>query len=220
MSADRIARRTLDRAPRSARPRTRVRRRRLVDGRHARRAGGSAARRAPRVDGRHLVAVARLAGHATPTSTTRRAGSSRCSATWASQPGDAVAFQLPNWREAVVSFAALAMGGYVVVPIVHIYGRKEVAFILEQSGAVAYISPLAYGHVDYGAIVETAAPPSLRLHVVVDDAEIPPRSSGVARIGWAACADREAGDRPPGGASPRTSRCSRTRPGRPAIPRA
>jgi len=73
------------------------------------------------------------------------------------QPGDAVAFQLPNWREAVVSFAALALGGHVVVPIVHIYGRKEVAFILEQSGAVAYISPLEYGQVDYGTIVETVA---------------------------------------------------------------
>jgi non-ribosomal peptide synthetase component E (peptide arylation enzyme) len=57
------------------------------------------------------------------------------------QPGDTVAFQLPNWREAVVSFAALALGGFTVVPIVHIYGRKEVAFILEQSGAAAYISP-------------------------------------------------------------------------------
>ena len=53
------------------------------------------------------------------------------------QPGEAVAFQLPNWREAVVSFAALALGGYVLVPIVHIYGRREVAFILEQSGAAA-----------------------------------------------------------------------------------
>lgn len=106
------------------------------------------------------------------------------------QPGDAVAFQLPNWREAVVSFAALALGGYVVVPIVHIYGRKEVAFILEQSGAVAYISPLAYGHVDYRAIVETAAPASLRLHVVIDDGELPPSSIDLARIGWADCAER------------------------------
>jgi acyl-CoA synthetase len=106
------------------------------------------------------------------------------------QPGDAVAFQLPNWREAVVSFAALALGGYVLVPIVHIYGRKEVAFILEQSGAAAYVSPLAYGHVDYGAIVETAAPASLRLHVVVGDAEVPPSSTSLARIGWAACAQR------------------------------
>jgi acyl-CoA synthetase (AMP-forming)/AMP-acid ligase II len=107
------------------------------------------------------------------------------------QPGDAVAFQLPNWREAVVSFAALALGGYVLVPIVHIYGRKEVAFILEQSGAVAYISPLAYGHVDYGAIVETTAPASVRLHVVVGDAEVPPSSTGLARIGWAACTERK-----------------------------
>jgi acyl-CoA synthetase (AMP-forming)/AMP-acid ligase II len=107
------------------------------------------------------------------------------------EPGDAVAFQLPNWREALVSFAALAMGGYVVVPIVHIYGRKEVAFILEQSGAVAYISPLAYGHVDYGAIVETSAPASLRLHVVVGDAQVEPRSTGLARIGWAASGDRK-----------------------------
>jgi acyl-CoA synthetase (AMP-forming)/AMP-acid ligase II len=107
------------------------------------------------------------------------------------EPGDAVAFQLPNWREAVVSFAALALGGYKVVPIVHIYGRKEVAFILEQSGAVAYISPLAWGHVDYGAIVDTAAPASLRLHVVVGDAGVPPSSNRLARIGWTACAERK-----------------------------
>jgi acyl-CoA synthetase (AMP-forming)/AMP-acid ligase II len=107
------------------------------------------------------------------------------------QPGDAVAFQLPNWREAVVSFAALAMGGYVLVPIVHIYGRKEVAFILEQSGAVAYVSPLAWGHVDYAAIVETAAPASLRLHLVVGDSAAAPSRAGLTRIGWTACAERK-----------------------------
>ena len=49
------------------------------------------------------------------------------------EPGDVVAFQLPNWREAVVAFYGLAMGGYVLVPIVHIYGPKEVRFILGQS---------------------------------------------------------------------------------------
>jgi len=107
------------------------------------------------------------------------------------QPGEAVAFQLPNWREAVVSFAALALGGYVLVPVVHIYGRKEVGFILEQSGAAAYISPMAYGRVDYGEIVETAAPASLRLHVVVDSAQARPGSSGLARIGWEACDEQK-----------------------------
>lgn len=104
------------------------------------------------------------------------------------QPGEVVAFQIPNWREAVVSFAALTMGGYVLVPIVHIYGRKEVSFILHQSGAVAYISPASHGHVDYTAIIDEAAPASLRLHVVVGDGAAPPASSGVTRLGWDAVA--------------------------------
>jgi acyl-CoA synthetase (AMP-forming)/AMP-acid ligase II len=107
------------------------------------------------------------------------------------QPGEAVAFQLPNWREAVVSFAGLALGGYVLVPIVHIYGRKEVAFILEQSGAAAYISPRAFGHVDYAGIVETAAPAALRLHVVVGADAVEPGGSRVERIGWEACSERK-----------------------------
>jgi len=103
------------------------------------------------------------------------------------EPGEAVAFQLPNWREAVVSFAALALGGYVLVPIVHIYGRKEVSFVLEESGAAAYLSPLAYGHVDYGEIVESAAPGSLRLHVVVGEVDDRPRRPGPPRVAWDAC---------------------------------
>ncbi len=108
------------------------------------------------------------------------------------EPGEAVAFQLPNWREAIVSFVALALGGYVLVPIVHIYGRKEVGFILEQSGAAAYVSPLAYGHVDHAAIVATAAPASLRLHVVVDDDGQASAGAGrVARVAWSACTSVE-----------------------------
>lgn len=103
------------------------------------------------------------------------------------RPGEVVAFQMPNWREAVVAFAALAMGGYVLVPIVHIYGSKEVSFILEQSGAAAYLSPAAYGHVDYVRIVDEVAPPSLRLHVIVGDAEVGLPPAGVARRPWSDC---------------------------------
>jgi acyl-CoA synthetase (AMP-forming)/AMP-acid ligase II len=76
----------------------------------------------------------------------------------------------------------------VLVPIVHIYGRKEVAFILEQSRAAAYVSPPAYGHVDYAAIIEAAAPASLRLHLVVGDADAPPSGTGPERVGWGAAA--------------------------------
>ncbi len=103
------------------------------------------------------------------------------------RPGEAVAFQIPNWREAVVAFAALALGGHVLVPIVHIYGRKEVSFILEQSRAVAYISPRSYGHVDYGEIVETSAPDSLRVHVVVGEGGATKAVAGIVRVDWQAC---------------------------------
>ena len=97
----------------------------------------------------------------TPTSTPTRCGSSPRSRDAGLEPGDVVAFQLPNWREAVVAFYGLAMGGYVLVPIVHIYGPKEVRFILGQSGARAYISADRYGHVDYLDIVDGAAPDEL-----------------------------------------------------------
>jgi acyl-CoA synthetase len=100
------------------------------------------------------------------------------------EPGEAVAFQLPNWREAVVAFAGLAMGGYVLVPIVHIYGRKEVSFILGQSGASAYISPSAWGHVDYASIVASDVSPDLRLHILVGEGGAPPPPAAVARAAW------------------------------------
>jgi len=102
------------------------------------------------------------------------------------EPGDVVAFQLPNWREAVVAFYGLAIGGYVLVPIVHIYGPKEVRFILGQSRARAYISADRYGRVDYLDIVDGAPAgsfPDLALHVVVGtpDGQPPAR---VRRIAW------------------------------------
>jgi acyl-CoA synthetase len=86
------------------------------------------------------------------------------------EPGDVVAFQLPNWREAVVAFYGLAMGGYVLVPIVHIYGPKEVRFILAQSGARAYLSADRYAHVDYLDVIDGVGPeelPDLELHLVI-----------------------------------------------------
>jgi acyl-CoA synthetase len=102
------------------------------------------------------------------------------------EPGDVVAFQLPNWREAIVAFYGLAMGGYVLVPIVHVYGPKEVRFILGQSGARGYISADRFGHVDYLGIIDGAASDGLaglQLHVVVgsDHGGAP---DSVRRIHW------------------------------------
>jgi acyl-CoA synthetase (AMP-forming)/AMP-acid ligase II len=97
----------------------------------------------------------------------------------------------------VVAFTALAMGGYVLVPIVHIYGRKEVAFILEQSGAVAYISPASFGHVDYLEIVDQSAPSGLRLHVVVADEDPQPAPAGMTRVRWNVLSELEPVDQLP-----------------------
>ena len=100
------------------------------------------------------------------------------------EAGAVVAFQIPNWREAVVAFTGLAMGGYILVPITHIYGRKEVSFILDECGAEAYISPMAYGHVDYSDIVAHHAPSSLQLHLVVGECADRPTPKGIRRRAW------------------------------------
>jgi len=73
-------------------------------------------------------------------------------------PGDLVAFQLPNWVEAAVTFYACAMLGVTLVPIVHFYGPKEVGFILRQSGARALINVAAMGQRDYYADLEGIRP--------------------------------------------------------------
>ncbi len=70
-------------------------------------------------------------------------------------PGDMVAFQLPNWVEAAITFYACSILGATIVPIVHFYGPKEVGFILRQSGARALITTSTYGKRDYLAELAT-----------------------------------------------------------------
>ncbi len=64
-------------------------------------------------------------------------------------PGDVVAFQLPNWVEAAITFYACAMLGVTLVPIVHFYGPKEVGFILRQSRARALVIVASIGSRSY-----------------------------------------------------------------------
>ena len=60
-------------------------------------------------------------------------------------PGDVVAMQLPNWMEAAAVFWASAFLGAVVVPIVHFYGPKEVAYILEATRPKAFFAADRFG---------------------------------------------------------------------------
>jgi acyl-CoA synthetase len=71
-------------------------------------------------------------------------------------PGDVVAFQLPNWAEAIACFYAMFALGVVIVPVVHIYGPKEVAHILRQSKARAFVTADSFGRQDYLANLEDA----------------------------------------------------------------
>src|SRR5215469_4143251 len=88
-------------------------------------------------------------------------------------PGDLVAFQLPNWVEAAVTFYACTIVGVTLVPIVHFYGPKEVGFILRQSGARALLTVARIGQRDYLADLATVRDelPELRLVVVVGDVD-------------------------------------------------
>src|SRR5437016_3603164 len=82
--------------------------------------------------------------------------------------GDVVAFQLPNWLEAAVTFYGAALLGAVVVPIVHFYGPKEVRYILERSGARLLVTADSFRGIDYLAALDAYVDevPSLE-HVLV-----------------------------------------------------
>jgi acyl-CoA synthetase len=64
-------------------------------------------------------------------------------------PGDVVAFQLPNWMEAAATFWAAAFLGAVVVPIVHFYGRKELAHILATARPRVFVTAEQFGQMCY-----------------------------------------------------------------------
>jgi acyl-CoA synthetase (AMP-forming)/AMP-acid ligase II len=64
-------------------------------------------------------------------------------------PGDVVALQLPNWREAAVTFWASAFLGAVVVPIVHFYGRKELTHIMASAKPRVFVTAREFGRMRF-----------------------------------------------------------------------
>jgi acyl-CoA synthetase (AMP-forming)/AMP-acid ligase II len=68
--------------------------------------------------------------------------------------GDVVAFQLPNWVEAGVTFWAAAYLGATVVPIVHFYGSKEVDYILSATAPDVVVTADGFRHADYLGMYE------------------------------------------------------------------
>jgi len=68
------------------------------------------------------------------------------------RPGDVIAFQVPNWREAMVINTAAALSGLVVNPIVPIYRDHEVSLMLGDCGAKAFFVAASFRKYDYAAM--------------------------------------------------------------------
>jgi acyl-CoA synthetase len=94
-------------------------------------------------------------------------------------PGDRVAFQLPNWHEAAFAFWGVSMLGATLVPVVHFYGPKELAFILRQSEARVFVTADRFGHLDYLAGLDAIRPSLDSLETVVS-VPFDPRSGAPA----------------------------------------
>lgn len=67
------------------------------------------------------------------------------------RPGDVIAFQIPNWVEAGITFWAAAYLGAAVVPIVHFYGPKEIDYILGVTQPEVVVTADKFGQSDFAA---------------------------------------------------------------------
>jgi long-subunit acyl-CoA synthetase (AMP-forming) len=84
------------------------------------------------------------------------------------RPSDIIAVQLPAWREWMVACVGIAHIGAVILPIVSIYGSKELGFILRQSGAPLLVTPDHWRSTAYATVVQGWGPlPALVGHAVV-----------------------------------------------------
>src|SRR3546814_18840893 len=105
------------------------------------------------------------------------------------EPGDIVACMLPNWREWLVVAVAAAQAGAVMLPVVTIYGAKELGFILRQSGAKWLFTPDRFRKVDSFRVVAACGPLSvLEPHISTGPAFQAPDAAG--RIGRALLRER------------------------------
>ena len=84
--------------------------------------------------------------------------------------GDVLVAQVPNWAENTLALLAAMHLGLIYVPMVHIYGPSELAFVLNTVGAKALLIPDRWKKIDYsariGALGET---PTLEHIIVIGD---------------------------------------------------
>lgn len=64
-------------------------------------------------------------------------------------PGDRIVVQIPSWTEFAVIVAAISRLGAITVPIMPIYRRDEVAYIVQSAGATAAFTAGTYRGFDH-----------------------------------------------------------------------
>jgi acyl-CoA synthetase (AMP-forming)/AMP-acid ligase II len=88
--------------------------------------------------------------------------------------GDAIVAQLPSRRENMLLFLAAMRLGLVLVPVVHIYGAAELAYILRASRARALALPGRWRNIDFAGRVRALGElPDLQLIVTIGGGELP-----------------------------------------------
>jgi len=81
-------------------------------------------------------------------------------------PGDVVAVQMPNRFETAVAYQAVLLTGATLLPVVHIYGPREVDFVLRESGARMLVMADSWRSIDYTARVPALSRPGLEIVIV------------------------------------------------------
>ena len=91
--------------------------------------------------------------------------------------GDRVAVQLPNWAEFVVIAAALSRIGAVMVPIMPIYRKDEVSYVVSDASVRLAIAPAYFKGFDYVSMFD-----EIRRESVTLESVIAVRASGDVRV--------------------------------------
>ncbi len=81
------------------------------------------------------------------------------------RPGDRVGLLMANHPEFVPLKFAIARTGAIAIPFNYLYRTEELGYVLEQSGCSVLITMTSFLDLDYLAMLDEVAPPSLR-HVV------------------------------------------------------
>lgn len=90
--------------------------------------------------------------------------------------GDVLVSQMPNWHEGSLTLLAALHLGLIFVPMVHIYGPAEMAFIINTVGAKAVVVPDRWKKIDYGARIGALGDVPTLEHVIVVGSEPMPGS--------------------------------------------